>query len=180
MPRGRPRKSPREKQLEGSRSPTRVVEVFAPNGVPFVPDHIQGDAERCMRNIIANYPSKHLGHNDSYALAAFAAAWAWHKHAFQAMSQPGFEAVEDRTDKNGTTRRVVNPWFKILNEQARVMTMLGAKLYLSPADRHLLDNTGQDQPKSKFDGLIGRTKSSDLLSVSSSPLESDKENDSDS
>jgi hypothetical protein len=60
MPRGRPRKSPREKQLEGSRVRKSVVEVFAPRGVPFIPEHLNDDAQACMRHIIVNFSSKHI------------------------------------------------------------------------------------------------------------------------
>jgi phage terminase small subunit len=157
-----------------------VVEVFAPRGVPFIPEHLNDDAQQCMRFIIANFGSKHLGGLDTYALSIFAGAWAWLKHADQVMSEPGFMPVIVSVDKNDQERHVPNPWFKIRNEQARVMLMAGAKLYLTPADRHLLDNAGQERPVSKFEGLIGRTKSSDLSNDSSSPQESDKDKNSDS
>jgi phage terminase small subunit len=132
MPRGRPRKSPREKALEGSRSPTKVVEIFAPRGLPFVPDHLNDDAQQCIRHIIANFSSKHISSVDSYALSVFAVAWAWHKHAVQVMSEPGFEPVIGRTDKNGQSRVIPSPWFKILNEQARLMNSIAPKTIFNP------------------------------------------------
>jgi phage terminase small subunit len=155
MPRGRPKKSPREKLLEGSRVRTAIVEVFAPHGVPFIPDHLNDDAQSCARHIIANFSSKHISAIDSYVLSVFCSAWAWHKYASQVMAAPDFEPVIERVDKRGYARFIISPWFQILNEQARVMTMVGAKLYLTPADRHQLDNMGQDQPKSKFEGHFG-------------------------
>ena len=80
-------------------------------------------------------------------------AWAWHKHAAHAMSAPDFEPVVTRTDKNGITRTMPNPWFKILNEQARLMNTIAPKLFLTPSDRHTL--LGRGEQASKFDGLLG-------------------------
>jgi phage terminase small subunit len=100
MSKGRPRKSPQEKLLEGSRARVQV-EVFAPHGAPFVPEHLNDDAQACAEHIIRSFSMKHISSLDSYALAVFAAAWAWHKAAVHAMSAPGFQAVETRHDKNG-------------------------------------------------------------------------------
>jgi hypothetical protein len=100
MPKGRPRKSPQEKLLEGSRAKVQV-EVFAPHGAPFVPEHLNDDAQACAEHIIRNFSSKCISAIDGYCLAVFAAAWAWHKAAVHEMSSPGFNPVEVRHDKNG-------------------------------------------------------------------------------
>ena len=163
MPRGRPKKSPQEKILEGSRRQIQV-EIFAPMGLPFVPDHLGEDAEACAEHIIKNFSAKHISSIDSYVLAIFAAAWAWHKHAVHVMSAPDFQPLVEVKDKQGNTRQAPSPWFKILNEQARVMMSVAPKLYLTPADRHSLQGVGQEKPKSKFDGLIGLNESSNSLS----------------
>jgi hypothetical protein len=70
------------------------------------------------------------------------------------MSSPDFQPVETRTDKNQITRRLPSPWFKILNEQARLMNSIAPKLFLTPSDRQKLLGAGE-QPASKFDGLLG-------------------------
>jgi phage terminase small subunit len=155
MARGRPRKSQREKQIEGSHA-KMSVEVFAPHGAPFVPVHLSEDAQVCAEHIIRNFSAKHISSLDSYMLAVFATAWAWHKAAVDAMSAPGWEPVTSREDHDGVTRKVVSPWFKILNEQARLMNSIASKLFLSPADRTALLNA--DQAPSKFDGMFGRKK----------------------
>ena len=54
MSRGRPRKSVKEKLLEQSRAKIQV-EVFAPPGAPFVPDHLNEDAQACAEHIIQNF-----------------------------------------------------------------------------------------------------------------------------
>jgi hypothetical protein len=54
----------------------------------------------------------HIGSIDSYILAVFATAWAWHKRAVHAMSGPDFQPVVTRTDKNGITRQLPNPGLK--------------------------------------------------------------------
>jgi phage terminase small subunit len=91
MPKGRPRKFPQEKLLEGSRAKIQV-EVFAPHGAPFVPEHLNDDAQACAEHIIRSFSTKHISGLDSYCLAVFAAAWAWHKAAVHEMSSPGFKA----------------------------------------------------------------------------------------
>ena len=60
------------------------------------------------------------------------------------------------------TRNLPNPWFKILNEQARLMNAIAPKLFLTPSDRHML--LGADERPSKFDGLLGPKPSPDYLS----------------
>lgn len=161
MARGRPRKSAREKLMEGSHAKISV-EIFKPTGMPFVPEHLSEDAQACADHIIKNFSAKNISSLDSYVLAVFSTAWAWHKRAAHAMSAPDFEPVVTRTDKNGITRTLPNPWFKILNEQARLMNAIAPKLFLTPSDRHML--LGADERLSKFDGLLDPKPSSDYLS----------------
>jgi phage terminase small subunit len=161
MPRGRPRKSAKEKLLEGSHAKISV-EIFKPTGMPFVPEHLSEDAQACANHIINNYSAKNISSLDSYVLSVFAVAWAWHKHAAHVMSSPDFEPVVTRTDKNGITRTLPNPWFRVLNEQARMMNAIAPKLFLTPSDRQTLLSRGE-QP-SKFDGLLGPKPAHDYLS----------------
>lgn len=161
MARGRPRKSQREKQLEGSHAKASV-EIFKPTGMPFVPEHLSDDAQACAEHIIKNFSAKHLSSLDSYVLALFATAWAWHKHATHVMSAPGFEPIVSRKGHDGVVGKVVNPWFKILNDQARLINAIAPKLFLTPSDRHML--LGADERPSKFDGLLGPKPSPDYLS----------------
>lgn len=157
---GRPRKSPDEAKLDGNPSKRPIpVDVFVPEGAPFVPDHLHDDAQACAEHIILSFQTKRLTAPDSYALAAFATAWAWHKAATHAMNAPDFKPIVPGSSGN----LAPNPWFKILNEQARVMLAVGAKLYLTPADRASLRGAGPDQPKSKFADLVGQTGSSASL-----------------
>lgn len=159
MPRGRPRKSPDERMLDGNPSRTPIpVDVFVPEGAPFVPDHLSEDAQACAEYILASFKTKRLTAPDSYALAAFATAWAWHKAATHQMNSPDFEPVVT----GSTGNEVPSPWFRILNDQARVMLAFAAKLYLTPADRAGLRGAGE-QPRSKFEGLLGHSASSTSL-----------------
>ncbi len=154
MPRGRPRKSPDERLIEGNPGKRPIpVDVFVPDGAPFVPDHLHDDAQACATHIIETFKTKRLTAPDSYVLATFASAWAWHKAAVHAMNAPDFEPVV----KGMTGAQVQNPWFKILNEQARIVLACATKLYLTPVDRAGLQSVGDQRQKSKFDGLIGQT-----------------------
>jgi len=154
---GRPRKSPEERRLDGNPGKRAIpVDIFVPEGAPFVPDHLHDDAQACAEHIIRSFKTKRLSAPDSYALAAFATAWAWHKAATHAMQAPDFEPIVPGSKGN----LAPNPWFKILNEQARVMLAYAAKLYLTPADRASLKGADAEQPVSKFAGLLGQTVSS--------------------
>jgi phage terminase small subunit len=160
---GRPRKAPDERRIEGNRSRRSIpVDVFVPEGTPFVPEHLNDDAQACIEHIMRCFPAKRLTAADTYALTAFASAWAWHKAAVHAMNAPDFEPII--TNVNGNL--VPNPWFGILNNQAKVMLAYATKLYLAPADRASLHSVGQEPPKTKFDGLFGTEKGPTGLSGS--------------
>lgn len=152
MARGRPRKSPAEHRMAGN--PHKGVlppDPFTPRGAPFVPDHLTDDAKACAEHIIRCFTTKHLAAPDSYALAAFSTAWAWHKAAVLEMQKPDFEpiVVSEKGDQKP------NPWFTIMNRASEHMLRWGAKLYLTPVDRASIHGADDDRPKSKFDGLIG-------------------------
>lgn len=145
------RKSPDEHRLDGNPSKRPILEdVFLPEGAPFVPEHLSEDAQACAEYILASFRTKRMTAPDSYALAAFATAWAWHKAATHAMASPDFRPLVP----GSTGNEVPNPWFKIANAQARVMLAYAAKLYLTPADRAGLRGAGDQRP-SKFEGLLG-------------------------
>lgn len=157
--RGPAGRSPDEKRLSGNPGKRAIpIEIFTPEGAPFVPEHLSDDAQECADFIIRMFKTKRLAAPDSYALAAFSVAWSWHKAAAHKMNAPDFKPVV--TGSNGN--KVPNPWFKILNDQSRVMLAWAAKLYLTPADRSSLASADQEKPVSKFAGLIGQPASSDL------------------
>jgi phage terminase small subunit len=156
----RPRKSPDERRLDGNPSRRPIpFDVFTPEGAPFVPEHLHDDAQACMEHVIRTFRTKRLSSADSYGLAAFAMAWAWHKAASHAMNAPDFEPVVDGS-RGG---KVPNPWFKILTAMSAEMRSWATKLYLTPADRASLVLVGEEKPKSKFDGLRGQTSLSNTL-----------------
>ena len=153
----RPRKAPLERELEGNPGKRPIpVEIFTPDGAAFVPEHLSDDAQTCAEFILSSFKAKKLTAPDSYALAAFATAWAWHKAATHAMNAPNFEAIVPGSSGN----MAPNPWFKVLNEQARVMLVYATKLHLTPADRLKVAGAGEEKPLSKFDGLLGQKGSS--------------------
>lgn len=159
--RGPAGKAPDEKRLEGNPGQRRIpVDVFTPEGAPFVPDHLSEDATACAEHILRCFKTKRITAPDSYALAAFATAWAWHKAATHEMNSPDFAPLID----GSTGQKVMSPWFKILNDQAGVMLRYAGRLYLTPADRASIAGVGEEKPRSKFDGLIEQSGSSRSLS----------------
>lgn len=159
---GRPRKSPDEHRLNGNPGKRSIpIDIFVPDGAPFVPDHLSDDAQACAEHIIRSFKTKRLTAPDSYALAAFSVAWAWHKAATHAMNAPDFSPLVPGSNGN----MVPNPWFTILNGQSQVMRQWAAKLYLTPADRAAIKGADPEKPKSKFDGLTGLNASSGSLNA---------------
>ena len=51
------------------------------------------------------------------------------------------------------TTRVMNPWVKVMNEQARIMTALAPRLFLDPVSRQQVKAAGE-QKESKFGDLL--------------------------
>ena len=87
---------------------------------------------------------------DTFALAAFAEAWALHKRAAHEIASPDFKCVVKSARGAGRP----NPWLRIANQQAALMAMLGDRLGLNPKARAGL-HLPQEKPPSKFEGLLG-------------------------
>ena len=134
----------------GKRSIIDEVSVTALGDV-FVPDHLHEDAQGCIEVIRSSMPPKTYAAVDSFALAAFAAAWALHKRAAHEISNPEFAHVTE----NASGSPIKNPWIDVLNGQARVMMSYGDRLGLDPKARASL-KLPAEAPRSKFDGLLGQ------------------------
>ena len=160
--RGRPKKPAELERLDGNPTKRPIIEPEVVGlGEPFVPPHLHEDAQACIEHIKRSMPPRVYSALDSYALAAFATAWAWHKHAAHVMSDPAFVPID--TDDRGVQRP--SPWFRVLNSQSAEMRSWGDRLGLNPAARASLKLPGRDEPKSKFDGLVALTGSSRSLSA---------------
>lgn len=147
-----PKKEPAAVQkLKGNPSKAPVIEpVVIPEGEPFIPPHLNEDAQACIEQVKRAMPPGVYASVDSYALSAFATAWAWHKHAAHRMAAPDFQPVS--VDEKGTDRP--SPWFRILNAASAEMRSWGDRLGLTPAARANLKLPGQGEQKSKFAGLV--------------------------
>ena len=144
-------------RLEGNPGKRPIIEPMVVGlGEPFVPPELHEDAQACIEHIKRSMPPKVYSALDSYALAAFATAWAWYKRAAHVMSDPAFEPID--TDQNGVQRP--SPWFRVLNSQSAEMRSWGDRLGLNPAARTSLKLPGQNEPRSKFAGLVALTGSS--------------------
>lgn len=162
--RGRPKKLPVVRRLEGNRSRTPIVETtLIPKGAPFIPDHLPEDAQACVELIKASMPPQVYATIDGFILSDFGTWWAWHKAAVHEMSSPDFKPVV----AGSMGQAQVNPWFKILSMASQRMQALGERLGLDPKARMSI-HVPEDRPVSKFDGLIGRSGSSLLLGSSES------------
>jgi phage terminase small subunit len=164
-------KGARDTDGTGAFSKNLQIEVFVPDGVPFVPEHLSDDAQACAQFIIDNYKHKMITSLDSFVLSIFSSAWAIHKMALEAINQREFVPID--LDDNG--RPVKSKWFDILNEQARIMMQAAPKLFLTPADRTSIRLERDAPPKSKFDGLLGQTASFALSNASRFPRASGPE-----
>ncbi len=153
MGRRGPQKKPAEiKRLEGNPG-QRVIEASGIEalGEPFVVEHISDDAQGCIEAIKVSMPAKVYSALDSFLLAAFATAWAIHKRASEETLKPDFNWIF--TSDAGVQKP--SPWVTMLNDQARLMAMLGSRLGLDPAARAGLKLPSAKQQESKFEGLLG-------------------------
>ncbi|MBC8719297.1 P27 family phage terminase small subunit [Ochrobactrum sp. Marseille-Q0166] len=121
-----------------------------PNGDVYIPNYLDDDARECFEMIVSAMPPSTYAATDAGGIAVYAAAWADHKRATEALKTlpalvPG-----------STGNLSVNPWFKIKNEAARIMMAMGDRLGLDPKSRAGLV-APEEKPKSKFAGLIGQS-----------------------
>jgi P27 family predicted phage terminase small subunit len=122
---------------------------IAPKGLVVIPNYLEGDARQCFDMIMEAMPPGTYAATDTGGVAVYAAAWADHKRATEAL------AKEPAIVAGSTGNLQPNPWFKIKNEAARIMMSMGDRLGLDPKARAGLCPP-EDKPKSKFSGLIGR------------------------
>lgn len=67
----RPRKSPQERTLDGNPGRRPIpIEVFVPEGAPFVPEHLSDDAAACAEQIIRAYDLANGFFSDQLAKSA--------------------------------------------------------------------------------------------------------------
>lgn len=159
MARGRKPKLDAIKRLEGNpgnRPLADLEDQIAAAGDVFIPEHLDEDAAACIEVVRSSMPAGVYARLDTYVLSVFATAWALHKRAAFEMTNPAFEHV----GTNSAGNLAKNPWIEILNSQARIMMAAGDRLGLDPKARAALRLPKDDQPKSKFAGLIGQTGSS--------------------
>ena len=88
---------------------------------------------------------------DTFALSAFATAWAIHKKATLVISHPQFQYIEQ--SKRGAG--IESAWIKMQRQQAALMASLGDRLGLDPKSRAAFKMPDARQQKSKFAGLLG-------------------------
>ena len=152
-PRGPRKKLAAVDRLDGNPSnrdlPDFGVEA---TGSVFIPEHLHEDAMACIEVIKGSMPPATYAKVDSFALAAFATAWALHKRLTHDVNAPDFEM----TLTNGAGTLYLNPKIGGLTKQAQVMASLGDRLGLDPKSRQGL-KLPSEKPKSKFDGLVGGT-----------------------
>lgn len=158
--RGPRKKLPAVERLEGQPGKRSLADDLGVTalGDVFVPEHLHEDAQGCIEVIRSSMPPKTYAKLDSFALAAFATAWAIHKRAAHEISNPEFAHLVT----NGAGSLAKNPWIDILNGQARVMMSYGDRLGLDPKARATL-KLPSEKPQSKFDGLLGQKGSSPSL-----------------
>lgn len=151
MTRGRPRKLPHLKLLEGNPGKRAIEDIgLQATGEAFAPEHLHEDAVACFELIRRSMPPHTYATVDTFALAAFATAWAWHKRATHESNNPEFKPIVI----GSKGQEQPNPWFKLLKAMSEEMRTWGDRLGLDPKSRMAL-RMPDEQPRSKFHGLIG-------------------------
>jgi len=146
------------RRLDGNPSKRPIIEAeVVASGLVFVPDHLSEDATLCVEMVKRSMPPTVYATVDSFGLAAFATAWAWHKRATHEMNAPEFSPVV----KGSTGQQAPNPWFKILRLASEEMRAWGDRLGLDPSARARMKlASAADKPRSKFGDLIAPPASS--------------------
>lgn len=153
--RGPKPKLPKIAKLEGNPGKREVVDSgIDALGEPFAPEHLTDEARACVEVIKASMPPTVFSALDSYTLSAFATAWSVHKKAALEISNPDFKWVVSSA-RGGDQP---NAWLRILDKQAALLATLGDRLGLNPKARAAL-HVPAEQPKSRFDGLLGQSAS---------------------
>ena len=154
-------------RLEGNPG-KRVIAASGIEGLgePFVAEHLMDDARGCIECIKASMPPRIYSALDSFALAAFATAWAIHKRAATEISSPKFRWIV----KNAAGSEIPSPWIKMLNQQAALMASLGDRLGLDPKARAALKLPSARQQREPIEDLIGQRRSYVSANNSSSRL----------
>ena len=122
-----------------------------PEGDVYIPNYLEGDARECFEMIIGAMPPGTYAATDTGGIAIYAAAWADHKRATEALR------VEKPLVPGARGGLVKNPWFGIRSDAARLMMSMGDRLGLDPKARAALSQP-KEKPKSRFNGLIGQSK----------------------
>ena len=157
---GRRKKLAEIDRLDGNPSHRLIEESgIEALGEPFIPEHLCDDARGCIEVIKQSMPSHIYSTLDSFILAAFGTAWAIHKKAALAISDPNFKWI----DKSKRGAGVESAWIKIARQQATLMASLGDRLGLDPKSRAALKMPDAKQRKSKFAGLLGLNSASSNL-----------------
>lgn len=121
-----------------------------PIGDVYIPNYLDDDARACFEMIVAAMPPSTYAATDTGGIAVYAAAWADHKKATEALkTEPALVA-------GSTGNLTASPWYKIKNEAARIMMTMGDRLGLDPKSRAGLVPP-EEKPKSKFSGLTGQS-----------------------
>ena len=165
MPRGPRKKLAALDHLDGNPSNRLIVESgIEALGEPFVPEHLMDNARGAIEVIKQSMPEKVYSALDSFLLAAYGMAWAVHVKASHMINAPDFDWIV--TNSQGTETQ--SPWLKILNQQSVILASLGDRLGLDPKSRMgmKLPGSKQNETKSRFAGLLGRTEQKRLLGSS--------------
>lgn len=172
---GRPRKTTKMKELQGTLEKSRVSEnELSTSKLESVPDLDSWYPIEVLElwNRLAKEFIKVglLEVGDIEPLKAYCVACYMRELAFKKMVESDF--VVEYTNKAGATNKVKNPWNSILNEATGVMNTLSGKFGFSPADRAKLEmpkDEGQDDNPlnaiSKLMNMAAKEKEIELKKV---------------
>lgn len=146
-----PRPKPAKlKELEGNPGKRHIEQVLVEAvGKALPPEHLNDEATACFELVKSSMPPDLYGAADTFALAAFATAWAWHKRATEELDSPANMPLVP----GSTGNLQPNPWFKIQKAMSEEMRAWGDRLGLNPHARAAIKLPTAEKPKSKFEGL---------------------------
>lgn len=148
--RGPAPKATRLKELEGNpgQRPLPLGEP-RPEGPPIKPDHLSYLASLEWDRTVNAMPDGVYTVADSSALAAYAQAWGIYLDALAILDAEGLMSVGSRD------QLCVHPAAALVAKQVEIIQRFHDRLGMTPGARARLSVAPGQEPKSKFNGLLG-------------------------
>ena len=151
MPRGRPPKPTKLRQLEGVPGHSRPINDREPQptGPLEKPDFVTGPAAEEWDRAVGAMPDGLYTAADAPVLAVYCVAWVLFRNALAQVAREGMTAV------GSTGQKVAHPGLAVVAKQSEIILRASDRLGMSPSARTRLEVGDASPDQGKFGGLLG-------------------------